>query len=43
MKKKVISLVLISLLALGALAGCGSSADTAEVAGANKAAEQTGL
>ena len=41
MKKRVISLVLSSLLALGALAGCGSSADTAEVAGANKAAEQT--
>ena len=41
MKKRVISLVLSSLLALGALAGCGSSADTAEVAGAQKAAEQT--
>lgn len=41
MKKKVISLVLSSLLALGALAGCGSSADTAEVAGAQRAEEAT--
>lgn len=41
MKKRVISLVLSSLLALGALAGCGSSADKAEVAGAQKAQEAT--
>ena len=41
MKKKVISLVLSSLLALGALAGCGSSADTAEVAGEHRAEETT--
>ncbi|WP_051192344.1 transporter substrate-binding domain-containing protein [Butyrivibrio sp. VCB2001] len=41
MKKKVISLVLSSLLALGALAGCGSSSDTAEVAGAQRAEETT--
>jgi polar amino acid transport system substrate-binding protein len=41
MKKKVISLVLSSLLALGALAGCGSSSDTAEVAGAQRAEEAT--
>lgn len=43
MKKRVISLVLSSLLAVGALAGCGSSADKAKVAGEQKAeaAEQT--
>ena len=41
MKKRVISLVLSSLLALGALAGCGSSADTTEVAGEQRAEETT--